>query len=86
MDPQGETIASIAWEIRYYYQNTITSTPGQDVFGRDILFNLASVVDWQVSTVAKQHQLDIDNVREKSKRVTHDYVIGNQVYVKITGI
>ena len=55
------------------------SAPGQDVFGRDMLFNLASVVDWRVSTAAKQHQIDIDNVREKSKRVRHDYAIGDCV-------
>ena len=40
------------------------ATPDQDIFGRDMLFNLASVVDWRVVTAAKQRQLDIDNVRE----------------------
>ena len=38
-------------------------TPGQAVFGRDMLFNLASVVDWIFATAAKQRQVDIDNVR-----------------------
>ena len=31
-------------------------------------------------------QVDIDNVRENAKRVTHDYAIGNQVYVEMTSI
>ena len=56
-------------------------TPGQAVFDRDMLFNLASVVDWRVVTAAKQRQVDIDNVRENPRRVTHDYEIGNRVYV-----
>ena len=34
----------------------------------------------------KQRQLDIDNVRENSRQVTHDYSIVNQVYVEINGI
>ena len=51
-----------------------------------MLFTLASVVDWRVSKAVKQHQVDIDNVRENAKRVMHDYTIGNQVYVEITGI
>ena len=51
-----------------------------------MLFNLALVVDWRVATAAKQHQVDIDNVRENAKQVTHDYAIGNQVYVEMTGI
>ena len=46
IDPWYETLASIAWAIRASYYHTILSTPGQAVFGRDILFNLASVIDW----------------------------------------
>ena len=62
------------------------ATPGQYLFGRDMVFNLASVVDWRSATAAKQHQFDIDNVRENAKRVTHDYTIGDQVYIEMTGI
>ena len=61
-------------------------TPGQAIFGRYMLFNLASVVDWRVVTAAKQRQVDIDNFRENSKRFTHDYAIGDKVYLGITGI
>ena len=73
----GETLASIAWLIIASYHRTIMATPDHAVFGRDILFNLASVVDWRVATAAKQRQVDIDNVRENAKRVTHDYDIGD---------
>ena len=62
------------------------ATPGQSVFFRYMLFNLASVVDWRVITTVKQRQVDIDNVKENAKQVTHDYAIGDQVYVEITGI
>ena len=49
------------------------ATPGQYVFGRDVLFNLASVVDWRVATAKNQRQVDIDNVKENVRKVTHDY-------------
>ena len=62
------------------------ATPGKAVFGRDVLFNLASVIDWWVVTAVKQLQVDIDNFRENAKRVTHDYAIGDQFYVEITGV
>ena len=75
--PWGETLAYIAWSIIASYHRTIMATPGQAVFGRDMLYNLASVVDWLVVTFAKQRQVDIDNVRENAKRVTYDYAIGN---------
>ena len=62
------------------------ATPGQAVFGRDMLFNLTSFVDCQVVTYVNQRQVDIDNVRENAKWVTHEYAIGDWVYVKSTGI
>ena len=43
--PWGETLSSIAWEIKASYCRTIMDTPGQGIFGRDMLFNLASAVD-----------------------------------------
>ena len=51
-----------------------------------MLFNIASAIEWQVVTAAKQLQLDFDNIRENARRFTHYYTIGNQVYVEITGI
>ena len=68
----GETLSSIAWAIRASYYCTIMVTPGQAILGRDILFNLASVVDWQVVTAANQRQVEINNVRENARKVTHD--------------
>ena len=62
------------------------ATPGQAFFGRYMLFNLESAVNWRVVTAENQRQVDIDNFRENAKRVTHDYAIGNQVYVEMTSI
>ena len=36
----GEILASIEWATRASYHHTIITTPGQALFGRDILFNL----------------------------------------------
>ena len=84
--PWGETLAYIAWVIRASYNRTIMATLGKSIFGIDMLLNLTSVVEWRVVTAAKQSQVDIDNVREKARQVTHDYAIGDQVYVEMTGI
>ena len=62
------------------------STPVQAVFLRDMLFDLASVVDSQVITAANQKQGDIDNAQWNDRRVTHDYLVGGQVYVDMIGI
>ena len=62
------------------------ATPGQAVFGRYMLFNLASVVYWRVVTAAKKHQVDIDNVMETAKWVMYDYAIDDRFYVEMVGI
>ena len=68
------------------YHRTIMAMLGQYDCGRDMLFNLLSVVDWRVVTTVKQHQVDIDNVIENARQVTHDCAIGNRVSVERTGI
>ena len=75
--PWGETLAYISRAIKAYYLCTIMVTPGQAVFGRYMLFNLASFIDRKVVTTAKQLQVDIDNARENSRQVTHEYAIGD---------
>ena len=77
----GETLAYISWPIRTSYHRTIMATPFQYVFGRDMLFKLTPVVDWRVVTAARQRQVDIDNDRENARRATHDYTIGDRVYL-----
>ena len=79
--PWGESLVNIAWAIRASYHCTIEATPGQVVFDIAIIFNLASVVYWRVIISNKQHQVDIDNVRENVRRVTHYYTVGDLVYV-----
>ena len=61
--PWGETLAYIAWKIRASYCHTIQATPGKYLFFRDMIFNLASFIDWKVINTGKQRQAEIDNVR-----------------------
>ena len=84
--PWSEALASISWAIRDSYHCTIMATPVHAFFVRDMIFNLTSAVDWRVVTSVSQRQVDINNVRENSRRVLHIYLIGNQVYVEMTDI
>ena len=82
IDLWGGNLVSVMRTIRAYYHFTLGFTPGQAVFGRDLLFNLTSIIDWRVVTTSKQRQVNIDGVREKSRQVRHKYTIGNLFYVK----
>ena len=52
--PWGETLASIAWNIRNSYHRNIMATTGKAIFCIDMIFKLASFVDWKVITASKQ--------------------------------
>ena len=54
IDPWGETIAYIAWIIKASHHHTIKATPRQDIFIKDMIFNLVSGVYWLVITAGKQ--------------------------------
>ena len=86
IDPFGEILASVAWAVRASYNSATDATPAQLVFGRDMMFNLAAIVNWKALAAKKQKLVDKANLRENHNRVDYDYQPGQQVYVKIDGI
>ena len=86
VDPWGEILSSVAWAIRASYHSTLKATPGELVFGQDMIFNMNKVVDWQLAEKQKQDQIIRDNIRENLGRVEHDYNVGDRVMVKRRGI
>ena len=49
------------------YNSNMQAIPVQDVSGRNMIFNLSSVIDWQVITAGKQQQAYIYNFRENTR-------------------
>ena len=43
-------------------------------------------IDWQVITAKKQRLVDIDNVLKNARLVSHEYVVGNIVFMYNNGI
>jgi len=86
VNPWDEILSSVAWAIRASYHSTLQATPAQLVFHRDMVFNIANIVDWRSITINKQKQVDKDNLRENRKRVDYDYQFGDQVYIIRDGI
>ena len=72
MDPWSELVASVVWAICSKHHTTLQATPGQLVFGRDILLNLKFVADWEAIRVRNQKDVDKKNSRENSLRIHHD--------------
>ena len=60
--------------------------PAQLVFGRDMMFNISSLVNWKDLSIRKQQLVDKANLRENNKRIDYDYKVGQQVYVVTDGV
>ena len=76
IDPFGQTLSSVAWAIRALYNSVTDATPAQLVFGRDMLFNISSLVNWKAISTSRQQSVDKANLCENRKRVDYDYQVG----------
>ena len=83
MNTWGDILTSVAWAIKALQHSTFDAQPAQLVFSRKYIFNLTSVIDWHVIHARKQKQVDRDNIGENNKMIFYDYIIGDQVLLKI---
>ncbi len=74
-------VANAAWAIRATYHTVLKSTPGAAVFGRDMLFDIPFIADWDEIGRRRQKQVDRDNVRENNRRLPFDYKIGHKCLI-----
>jgi hypothetical protein len=81
VDPWSKILASVAYAVRCSHHSTLGGTPGQLVFGRDMLLDIAFEPNYQNTWAKKQKRINYDNARENSKRVAHDYKVGDYAYI-----
>ena len=78
-DPWAGLLAAAAFAIRSTYHTTLKATPGQLVYGRDMVLNMKHVANWDAITQAKRKMILKNNKRENSKRIPHTYKVGDEV-------
>ena len=78
-DPWAGILSAAAFAIRSTYHTTLQASPGQLVFGRDMIFNIKHVANWQAIKQKKQQIIQKNNKRENAKRIPHEYRIGDLV-------
>jgi hypothetical protein len=57
------------------FNTTLRSTPGQLVFGRDMIFNTKHEANWEFITKRKQQLIEKNNEAENAKRIPHIPII-----------
>jgi len=81
VDLWSEILASIAYAVRCSYHSTIQGTPGQLVFGRDMLLDLKFAPIYEQVWADKQRRINYNNVQENDRRAIHDYKVGEYAYI-----
>ena len=62
-----------------YLSHGIKASPGAAIFGRDMLFDIPFIADWNKIGDYRQRQTDRNTRRENKTRVDWDYKVGDRV-------
>ena len=85
-DPWTEFLSAAAFAIRATYHTTLGASPGQLVFGRDMILPITIEANWQRIKDRRQAEMRRNNDRENAQRITHTYHIDDKVLIKHEGI
>ena len=81
-DPWKGILSATAFAVRSTFHTTLQQSPGQLVFGRDMIFNIQHQANWEYIRQRKQKIINKNNLRENSTRVKHVYQIGDKVLIR----
>ena len=79
-------LTNAAWAIRSTYHTVLKASPGAAIFGRDMLFDIPFLADWNKIGDYRQRQTDLNTARENRSRRDWDYKVGDQVLLRKDGI
>ena len=81
-DPWTGVLSAAAFAVCATYHTTLQKTPGQLVFGRDMIMNINHTANWEVIRQRKQKLINKNNERENAKRVPHEYARGGKILLR----
>jgi hypothetical protein len=64
----------------------LDATPGQLVFGQDMLLHIQLKTDWARIRQRKQDIINVNNRKENLKRIEHEYRVGEKVLLEKPGL
>ena len=74
-------LQNVAFGFRATYHSILRSSPGQLVFGRDMIVNATYVANWKSIKDRREKNMIQNNSRENNKRLNHDYQPGDRVFI-----
>ena len=70
-DSWSGILAAASFAMHSMYHTTLHSTPGQLIFGRDMILNMQYLADWTAIKACKQQLICKNNIIENSKRIPY---------------
>ena len=77
----GPVLKEIAWAIRSTRYTTRKISPGQLVFGRDMLYSMHFFANWDKIAEDKQLIINKSNELENKNRLEHDCIITDKILI-----
>ena len=81
-DPWLGILAAAVFAMCSTYHTTLRVTPGQLIFGRDMILNTQYLADWTVIKACKQQLIHKNNIIENSKHIPYQYKVGDMVMLE----
>jgi hypothetical protein len=81
-DPWGPFLSSDEYAIRSTFHTTLKATPGQFLFGGDMVLPIKFMADWGAIEQQRQKEMGRNNRRENASIMSHDYKVENKVLLK----
>ncbi len=79
-------LSDAAWAICSTHHTVLKAFLGAAIFGRDMLFDIPFIADWQKIGEHRQKLTDLNNAHENEGRIDYDYKVGQKVLLKKEGI
>jgi hypothetical protein len=78
-NPWKRILSATAFVVKSTFHTSLQSTPGQLMRGRDTIFNIQHIANWEIIKEGQQKIINLNNKKEKAKRVQHVYQVGDKV-------
>jgi hypothetical protein len=72
-------LSDAAWAIWSTYHTVLKASPGAAIFGRDMLFDILFIADWQKIGEHRHQLTDLNNTHENEGKIDYDYKVGQKV-------
>ena len=81
-----ELLPNIAWAVCSTYHTVLKTTPGAAIFGRDMLFDIPYLADWNQIGKRRQTLVDQSCAKTNKHQIDFDYAVGQKVLLTKDGM